>query len=179
MEALHDSALLQRAQPIRLLGLDIDGTLTDGRLFIGAAGEQFKAFHVHDGLGLKLLGEHAIEVAWITARHSAIAGARAAELGITTLLQSCRDKRAALEALAAERGLQPAQVAFMGDDLPDLPALRWAGLAVGPANAHPWLWPDLHWRTTLAGGHGAARQLCDLLLLAQGRQVAVLGRYRR
>lgn len=167
----------ERAQAIRLLGLDIDGTLTDGRLFIGGDGEQFKAFHVHDGLGLKLLAEAGIELVWITARRSAIAEARAAELGVRRLLQGCRQKREALSALATELGLQPAQVAFIGDDLPDLPALRWCGLAAGPSNAHPWLLPYLHWQAQRRGGEGAVRELCDFILVAQGLQARVLAPY--
>lgn len=162
---------------MRLLALDVDGTLTDGRLWFGADGEQLKTFHVHDGLGLKLAREAGIEIVWITARQSATVERRAADLGIERVLQGCRDKRAALEAVCAEWALSPAQAAFIGDDLPDRPALRLAGFAVVPANAHPWVSAVAHWKTSLRGGEGAVRELCDLLLVAQGRRDAVLRSY--
>ena len=161
--------LQSRAQGIRLVGLDIDGTLTNGQLFISAAGEAHKAFHVKDGLGIKLLMQADIEVVWITARSSEIAARRAAELGVKELIQGCREKRDALAALAELRGLTPQQVGFMGDDLPDLAALAWCGFAAAPADAHWSLSEHLHWRSQFVGGHGAVREWADLLLCAQGR----------
>jgi len=157
-----------------MLALDVDGTLTDGRLWFGADGEQMKAFHVQDGLGMKLVRGAGIEVAWITARSSAIVDRRAADLGIERVVQGCRDKAEALQQACSDLGIQPAQVAYMGDDLPDRPALRLAGLAVVPANAHAWVAAVAHWKTAARGGEGAVRELCDLLLVAQGRRDTVL-----
>nr|WP_282452781.1 HAD hydrolase family protein [Lysobacter sp. CAU 1642] len=157
-----------------MLALDIDGTLTDGRLWFGAEGEQLKAFHVQDGLGMKLLQGAGIEVAWITARSGPIVERRAADLGICRVVQGCKDKGAALQQACTELEISPAQAAFMGDDLPDRPALRLAGFAVVPANAHAWVAAIAHWRTAARGGEGAVRELCDLLLVAQGRRDAVL-----
>lgn len=171
------AAVRERAARIRVVALDVDGTLTDGRLRFASDGSETKAFHALDGQGLKLLRECGIEVALITARSSEVVARRAVELGIVHLHQGCHDKRAALRALCQILALEPAQAAFMGDDLPDLPALSWAGLAVGPANAHPWLHPYLHWITAAAGGQGAVRALCDLLLDAQGHTGRVLQRF--
>lgn len=166
-----------RASQVRLLALDVDGTLTDGRLRFASDGSEIKAFHALDGQGLKLLIESDITVALITARRSELVARRAAELGIEHVYQGCHDKRASLRALCQILGLEPFQVAYMGDDLPDLPALDWVGLATGPANAHAWLHPHLHWRSVTAGGDGAVRELCDLILDAQGLTARILERY--
>lgn len=169
-----DEAAIARAQNVRLVGFDVDGTLTDGRLWIGASGEQFKTFHVQDGLGLRLLREQGIHVVWITARRSAIVSARAAELGITDVIQGCRAKRDALVERCSAHGLTVDQAAFMGDDLPDLPALLACGLAAAPANAHPEVAQRVHWQARANGGEGAVRELCDGIMLAQGRFHAAL-----
>jgi 3-deoxy-D-manno-octulosonate 8-phosphate phosphatase (KDO 8-P phosphatase) len=172
-----DAVLRGRAAAIRLLGLDVDGTLTDGGIFIGSRAEELKAFHVQDGLGIKLLQRHGIEVALITGRESTLVDLRAKELGIRHVVQGCGDKREALDRLCGRLDIALPAVAFMGDDLPDLPALVAAGLAAGPANAHPWIVPHLHWQSVARGGAGAVRELCDLLLEAQGRRDAVLAHY--
>ncbi|WP_147654164.1 KdsC family phosphatase [Vulcaniibacterium gelatinicum] len=174
MSVEHDPALLARAARIRLLGLDVDGTLTDGRLYFDGEGRELKAFHVHDGQGLVLLRRAGVHVALVTARRSPMVERRAAELGIEAHM-GVADKRACMETLRERLALAPEQVAFMGDDLPDLTALRHAGLAVAPADAHPWIAARVHWRTQARGGAGAVRELCDLLLLAQGRVEAILG----
>ncbi len=167
----------ERAARIRLVCFDVDGTLTDGGLGIASDGSEFKVFHVHDGLGLKLLQQNGIEVAIITARQSPIVAHRARELGITRLQQGCLDKLTAMLGLARELGIDETQVAFMGDDLPDLSAMRRAGLAVVPANAHAWTAEHAHWQTQRAGGHGAARELADLILAAQGHVNACVARF--
>ena len=128
-------AVRERAERVRLVALDVDGTLTDGRLRFSSDGSEIKAFHALDGQGLKLLRESGIEVALITARSSELVARRAAELGIVHVHQGCHDKRAALRALCQILSIEPAQVAYMGDDLPDLPALALSGLAVGPSSA--------------------------------------------
>ena len=164
----------ERATRVRLAVFDVDGTLTDGRLYFDHAGNELKAFHVHDGLGMKLLREHGIAVAWITARSSTLVAARARELGIAELHQGVRDKRACLRELCVRQGVTAEAMCYAGDDLPDLPALGIAGLAVAPANAHPWVRERVHWRTQARGGEGAVRELCDRLLGAQGHAEAVL-----
>ena len=161
----HD--LLARASRIRLACFDVDGTLTDGRLTYDSAGNESKTFHVHDGQGLVLLRRAGIEVAMITARTSPMVARRGAELGVRVHC-GVGDKLTRLTALCEELGLDLDSVAFMGDDLPDLAPMRVAGFAVAPANAHPWTARHAHWQTAAAGGEGAARELCDLLLVAHG-----------
>ena len=169
--------VIDRARRVRLAAFDVDGTLTDGRLVYSSSGDELKFFHVADGLGLKLLRDHGIEVALITARESPLVQARARELGLRHLYQGSRDKLDSLSHLLRTLSLGEDQVAFMGDDLPDLPVLQRVGLSVAPANAHPWVAECVHWRTSLAGGNGAARELCDLLLAAQGHADAALKRF--
>lgn len=167
---LHDLTddLLARAARIRLACFDVDGTLTDGRLYLDGEGREQKAFHVQDGQGLVLLRRAGIEVAFVTARGGTVATARGRELGVQ-VFTSVKDKLAKVRELCAALDLAPEQVAFMGDDLPDVPAFRAVGLAIAPANAHPWTARHAHWHTRLPGGQGAAREVCDLLLGAQGQ----------
>ena len=165
--------LLARAARIRLACFDVDGTLTDGRLYFSDDGHETKAFHVQDGQGLALLCKSGIDVVFVTARTSAAAKARARDLGVQCL-DGVKDKRAAVEALCVQAGITVADVAFMGDDLADLGVLRVAGLAVAPANAHRWIRDAVHWTTGASGGGGAARELCDLVLTAQGKVEALL-----
>jgi len=160
--------LLARAAKIRLAAFDVDGTLTDGRLWYGEDGRETKVFHVHDGLGLKRLQANGIEVALITARISHPVALRAEELGIAHVYQGQGDKRGCLLELLDALHLSPEQAAFVGDDLPDLAPMRIAGLAVAVGNAHPWVVEAAHWQTRLRGGEGAVREASDLILLAQG-----------
>jgi 3-deoxy-D-manno-octulosonate 8-phosphate phosphatase (KDO 8-P phosphatase) len=157
-----------------VIGFDVDGTLTDGRLLYGDDGNESKSFHVQDGLGIKLLQLAGIEVVLVTARVSAVVERRGRELGIDRVHTHTREKLACMQGIAAELGIGMDQVAFMGDDLPDLATLRAAGLAIVPANAHDWVKPAAHWTTPRRGGEGAARDACDLLLHAQGRIDAIL-----
>lgn len=165
--------ILDRAARIRLACFDVDGTLTDGRLWFDADGRESKAFDVKDGQGLALLRKAGVEVAFVTARRSAAAEHRARDLGVRAHA-GVGDKRACVEALAGELGIGMDEVAFMGDDLPDLPVMRAVGLAVAPADAHPWTRGHAHWATAARAGRGAARELCDLLLQAQGHLDALL-----
>ena len=159
--------LLARAARIRLACFDVDGTLTDGRLYIGADGTEIKAFHVHDGLGLSLLRRAGITVVLVTARSSAAAEIRARDLDIE-VHTGVKDKRACVDALRTRLGLAADEVSFMGDDLTDLPVLSVAGLGAAPADAHPSILGHVHWQSVLRGGEGAAREFCDLLLSARG-----------
>ena len=168
--------LIERAAKIRLACFDVDGTLTDGRLYYDRDGNESKAYYVQDGLGLKLLQQHGIHPVLITARNSLSAQKRGADLGIDTQI-AVGDKLASVRALCDHHGIGLDQVAFMGDDLPDLAPLCAVGLAVAPANAHPWIAERVHWQTRADGGRGAARELCDVLLAAQGHVDAVLARY--
>jgi len=170
--------LLARAAKVRLAAFDVDGTLTDGRLHYSEDGRETKVFHVHDGLGLKRLQANGVHVAIITARISHTVTLRAEELGISHVYQGQSDKRACLRDLLDALQLLPEQAAFVGDDLPDLPPMGIAGLAVATANAHPWVAEQAHWQTRKAGGEGAAREVSDLLLLAQGKAPAERERWR-
>jgi len=159
--------VLERARRIRLLALDVDGVLTDGRLYLSPAGEELKVFHVRDGSGLVAVQRAGIVVAIISGRDCAAVSRRAAELGIRHVRQGVVDKGAELDRLLGELGVEPAETACVGDDTPDLPMLRRAGLAVGVADAHPALLEAAHWITRAAGGRGAVREVCDLLLNAR------------
>ena len=161
----------RRAKAIRLLAMDIDGTLTDGAILIGPTGEAMKRFSVRDGFGLRLLADAGIELAIVTGRHSDIVSQRAAELKITRVYQAVGDKRERMSRLCAELGLDLAQAAFAGDDWPDLPAMRACGLAVAPADAEPAVLAAAHWVAPRRGGHGALRDVAEFILAAQGRLV--------
>ena len=164
--------ILARAAKIRLAVFDVDGTLTDGRLWYAEDGHETKVFHVHDGLGLKRLRAHGVEVALITARISHPVALRAEELDITHLYQGQVDKVACLRELLDALHLRTDHVAYVGDDLPDLAPMRMVGMAVAVANAHPWIVEAAHWQTRQRGGEGAAREVCDLILHAQGKSDA-------
>lgn len=170
----YPAEVLERAAKIRLIGFDVDGTLTDGRLLYGTDGHEVKGFHVQDGMGLTLLRQAGIELALVTARLSPVVAARGSELKIDHVHIGERSKLACMQRIAAGMGIGMDEVAFMGDDLPDLATLRGVGLAVAPANAHHWVLPAVHWVTPRDGGAGAARDACDLLLHAQGKVAAIL-----
>jgi 3-deoxy-D-manno-octulosonate 8-phosphate phosphatase (KDO 8-P phosphatase) len=170
--------VLDRASKVRLAVFDVDGTLTDGRLWYSEDGHEAKLFHVHDGLGLKQLQANGVQVALITARISQPVALRAQELDIAHVYQGQGDKRSCLLELLDALHLAPEQAAFVGDDLPDLPPMRIAGLAVAVANAHPWVAEQAHWQTSKSGGMGAAREVCDLILLAQGKSAAERERWQ-
>jgi 3-deoxy-D-manno-octulosonate 8-phosphate phosphatase (KDO 8-P phosphatase) len=170
---------LKRPAPlatIRLLVLDVDGVMTDGRLAYGAEGEIGKTFHVRDGYGIKAARAAGIEVAVISGRDSAAVQARCRELGIRHVYLGVDHKGEALAALLASLKLKPGQCACVGDDAPDLPLLRQAGLAVAVADAHPVALAAAHRRTRHAGGSGAVREVCDWLLAAQAAAPRTRGR---
>jgi 3-deoxy-D-manno-octulosonate 8-phosphate phosphatase (KDO 8-P phosphatase) len=155
-------ALLRR---IRLVVLDVDGTLTDGRLYYGKEGEALKAFDVRDGHGLRLLATFAgVRVAVLTGRRADLVEQRCRELSIAPIVGSSRDKRRALEGICAQVGIPPAETAFMGDDVNDLPALRLAALSCAPADAAAEVLREVAWVSRRLAGRGAVRELCELLL---------------
>jgi 3-deoxy-D-manno-octulosonate 8-phosphate phosphatase (KDO 8-P phosphatase) len=153
---------------------DVDGVLTDGRLYIGEQGEPFKAFHALDGHGLKLLAQHGIRPIVITGRDSPAVRRRIADLGIADAHYGVADKLAVAQALLAAQQVAWAEVCVMGDDWPDLPLMQQAALAVAPPNAHAEVRAMAHHITTARGGDGAVRECCDLLLMAAGRYAGAL-----
>jgi 3-deoxy-D-manno-octulosonate 8-phosphate phosphatase (KDO 8-P phosphatase) len=159
----------ERAARVKLAVFDVDGVLTDGKLWFSDDGRELKAFHVHDGFGLKRLIANGIEVAIITGRISHIVTERTAELGIAHVYQDQDDKLACLERIVSALKLTHEQCCYTGDDVPDLPVMREVGLSIAVANAHSSILDHAHWQTKLAGGNGAAREVCDLLLSAQGK----------
>ena len=171
-------ALADKARAIRLAVFDVDGVMTDGRLFYSEDGQEAKAFHSRDGLGLKGLMSNNIRVAVITARRSELVARRMTELGITDLVQGCRNKDEALKTLLETYQLQASQAAYTGDDLLDWPAMQHCGLKCAPADANAWIRERADWVTSLPGGFGAVRDVCEFILAAQGhlanwqRQVA-------
>ncbi|WP_428421074.1 KdsC family phosphatase [Methylibium sp.] len=167
-------ALLLKAQGMRAALFDVDGVLTDGRLYIGEHGETVKAFNSLDGHGLKLLAQGGIAPLVITGRDSPAVRRRVADLGIAHAVYGARDKLAAATALLGALGLDWPQVAAIGDDWPDLPLLVRAGFAAAPANAHGEVRALVDHVTAAAGGHGAAREFCDVLLVASGRYADLL-----
>lgn len=170
-------AATARAAHIRLMIFDVDGVLTDGSLHYGPDGESVKVFNVLDGQGIKLLQQSGVAAAIISARQSAILARRAADLGIVHLRQGVHDKRAAFEQLLAQTGLAAAQCGFIGDDVIDLPILLRAGFAASVPGAHVEVRTRVHYVTQTAGGRGAAREICDLILRAQGNYEAALASF--
>lgn len=167
----------RRAARVRLVVMDVDATLTDGRIVIGADRELAKHFSVRDGFGLGLLARAGIERAIITGRRSDIVLHRAAELGIRHVHQGATDKRAALATLCAGLGIGLADTAFIGDDWPDLGAMRASGLAAAPCDAEPEVLAAAHWVSQRPAGHGAVRDLARFVLGAQRRLDALLRDY--
>lgn len=166
-----------RAQHIEWLVLDVDGVLTDGRLYTGAHGEVLQAFHVHDGHGIRLWQRAGKQVAVLSGRTSAAAAARCAELGITQVVQGAHNKVAALEALLRAAQVGMTQVCYCGDELLDLPLLRQVGLAVAVANAVPEALQAAQLVTARPGGGGAVREVIQIVLELQGRWHDVTARF--
>ena len=159
------------AAAIRLLVLDVDGVLTDGRLYFGRRGEALKVFHARDGYGIRMLIDAGIEVAVISGRRSAAVTARCRELGIARVIQGAADKAAAFERLRRRARVAARDCACIGDDLPDVPLFGVMGLAFAVADAHPDARRAAHYVTALPGGRGAVREVCDRLLAARARAV--------
>jgi 3-deoxy-D-manno-octulosonate 8-phosphate phosphatase (KDO 8-P phosphatase) len=168
---------LGRAARVKVMIFDVDGVLTDGGITYGPDGEAVKTFYVLDGLGIQLLQRTGVATAIISARQSDIVLQRAAALGIAHVHQGAHDKRAVFEQLAASLGIAPGQCGFIGDDVIDLPILIRVGFAACVANAHAEVRRRAHYVTRCEGGRGAVRELCDLILHAQGHYEAALAPY--
>ncbi len=165
---LSAAAYRARCAGIRLALFDVDGVMTDGRLWLGPRGEELKVFHSRDGQGLALLRQAGIAFGVVSGRSSPAVAERLDALGAAWVVQGCQDKRAAVQAIQANAGVSAAQTAFLADDWPDIPALLSVGLAVAVADADPGILGCCHWRTRTAGGLGAVRELCEDLLDARG-----------
>lgn len=172
-----DQQAASRAAKVRLMIFDVDGVLTDGSLHYGADGELIKTFNVLDGHGIKLLQAFGVATAIISARKSALVARRAGDLGIQHLFQGVHDKRTAFEQLLAQTGIAADACGFIGDDVIDLPILLRVGFAASVPNGHPEVQSRVHYVTQAQGGRGAARELCDFILRAQGNYAAAIAPY--
>jgi 3-deoxy-D-manno-octulosonate 8-phosphate phosphatase (KDO 8-P phosphatase) len=168
-----------RAARVRLMIFDVDGILTDGSLHYGPDGEVIKTFNVLDGHGIKLLQQSGVVTAIISARESGIVARRAADLGIQHLYQGVHDKRTAFEQLLQKTRIDVQESGFVGDDVIDLPILSRVGFSASVPNGHPEVKSRVHYVTQAVGGCGAARELCDFILRAQGNYEAALAPYLR
>lgn len=170
--------LRQRCAAIEVLIVDVDGVLTEGGIVHAADGNEMKRFHVRDGSGLKIWRFVGKQAGLITGRSSPLVAVRAAEVGIDPVIQGAPEKMPAYRTLLAERGWQPEQIAFVGDDVPDLPILRNCGLGAAVADACPEVRADAHYVTQAAGGRGAVREVIELILHCQGLWQGVVDQFR-
>jgi 3-deoxy-D-manno-octulosonate 8-phosphate phosphatase (KDO 8-P phosphatase) len=169
--------IMERAAAIRLVIFDVDGVLTDGSLYFGDDGQEYKAFNSKDGHGMKMLRKTGVEIGIITARTSRVVVLRMENLGIPHVFQGRQEKLPAYEELKEKLGLNDEQVAYVGDDVVDLPIMRRVGLAIAVNDAHEMVRQRAHWQTSAAGGRGAAREVCELLMEAQGNLRGALAAY--
>lgn len=160
--------ILEKAKKIELVIFDVDGVMTDGSLFLGDDGQEYKAFNSLDGHGMRMLQEGGVRVAIITGRTSNVVEHRMKDLGVDLIYQGYRDKTPAFESLLSEVKLSMEQVAYVGDDVVDLPVMSRVGFAVAVQSAHPYVKKHAHWITQHSGGRGAVRDVCELLLEARG-----------
>lgn len=161
-------SIINLAKNIKLIIFDIDGVLTKGTLFLGDGGEEYKAFNSKDGHGLRMLIECGLQAAIITGRKSNVVDHRMRDLGIDIVFQGYRDKRPAFQQLLTQTGLQPEQIAYMGDDVVDLPVMTQVGMAIAVQDAHPFVLQHADYVTEKSGGTGAAREAIETILQAQG-----------
>lgn len=161
------AGILDKAGSVKLLICDVDGVFSDGRIYMGNQGEELKAFHTRDGYGIKALRKAGVEVAVITGRNSAIVQQRMSALTVPFIYQGQENKLAAFADLQQQMQLTPEQIAYIGDDLPDWAVMQHCGLSVAVKDAHPYLRQHAHYVTSMAGGFGAVRELCDLILISQ------------
>ena len=170
--------LEDRAKKIKMFITDVDGVLTDGRIILGSRGEEFKFFHVQDGVGIILAHRAGLKTAIISARKSEVTERRARELGINDVYQVRDGKEGAYEKILKDYGLNDDEVAYVGDDLHDLPVLRRVGLAVSVANGRDEVKEVVHYTTEMAGGQGAVREIIEFILKSQGKWEEVTKKYR-
>lgn len=156
-------------EAVRLVAFDVDGVFTDGRFYLSDEGVESKSFHTQDGYGIRQLLQAGIEVAIISGRKSNAVALRMAELGVTHVVLGCKDKVAALEDISASLSLTPADCAYVGDDIPDLPLLNHVGTSFAVGNAVPALQEQCDFTTGAHGGNGAVREVCELILAAQSQ----------
>lgn len=168
---------LERARNVRLMAFDVDGVMTDGRLYFTATGEEMKAFHSRDGLGMKLLQRAGLQVAIVTARTARAVDLRAQNLGITLLKQGVEDKRTALAELARDLGLELSDCGYMGDDMVDLPVLRACAFSASVADGHALVRRAVDYVSRAPAGAGAVREVCEFVLRAQGKLDAAFAPY--
>ena len=171
------TSAVAKAAEVLLMGFDVDGVLTDGTLYFNSQGDEMKAFSSLDGHGLKMLQRAGVEVAIISGRSSRALELRAANLGIDELHMGVEDKRALLGRLARQRGIELAQTGYMGDDVVDLPVLRACGFSATVADAHSEVLARVDYVSSKGGGRGAAREVCDLIIRAQGKWEAAMAEY--
>jgi 3-deoxy-D-manno-octulosonate 8-phosphate phosphatase (KDO 8-P phosphatase) len=169
--------ILERAKQIRMVIFDVDGVLTDGSLFLGDDGQEYKAFNSRDGHGMTMLQQTGVKLAVITGRSSEVVRIRMQSLGVEHVYQGRRDKVPAYEELKRASGLADEQIAYVGDDVVDLPVMRRVGLSIAVADAHPLLQQHAHWHTRSPGGRGAGRDVCELIMEAQGNLRTMMERY--
>ena len=169
--------ILEKARQTRLVIFDVDGVLTDGSLFLGDDGQEYKAFHSRDGHGMKMLQSTGVRIGIITGRTSQVVKLRMESLGVAHVFQGQLDKLPAYRQLQTEMGLQASQIAYVGDDVVDLPIMRQVGLAIAVQDAHPLVKQHAHWLTPSPGGRGAGRDVCELIMEAQGRLQPLLEAY--
>ncbi len=168
------NATLKQCAAVRLVVFDVDGVLTDGRLYFSDDGRESRAFNIKDGHGIRLLLHYGVQVAVLSGRESDAVARRMRDLGVACVYQGFKNKGPAFERLLEDCGVAAEHTAYMGDDLPDLPAMRRAGLACAVADAHPEVIKCAHWVARADGGCGAARELCEVLIKEQGRWSEVL-----
>jgi 3-deoxy-D-manno-octulosonate 8-phosphate phosphatase (KDO 8-P phosphatase) len=171
------SRAVEKARAVRLMGFDIDGVMTDGRLYFSPAGDELKAFFTRDGLGIKMLAGSGVKLAIITGRNSPIVARRAENLGIDLLMQGVEDKRAAMAGLLAGEGLSFAEAGYMGDDLVDLVVMSACGFSATVSDGHPLVRRQADYVAQAAAGGGAVREVCELILSAQGNWQTALSTF--
>jgi len=170
-----DQSVLEKAKKIKLFVCDIDGVFSDGRIYLGNDGEELKAFHTKDGFGIKALEASGVEVAVITGRNSNIVATRMQALNVKHIIQGQEDKLPALQALQKKLGLTREEIAFIGDDMPDLACIEYVELGIAVQDAHPNVLQAADYQTFIRGGFGAVREVCDLLMQSQGTLASASG----
>ncbi len=170
-----DSKIIARAEQIKLLVCDVDGVFSDGRIYLGNDGEELKAFHTKDGFGIKALGASGVAVAIITGRNSAIVENRMKALNVAHIIQGQEDKLPALTKLIDQLAINTCEVAYIGDDVPDLACIKAVGLGICVADGHPLVLRGADYTTFTRGGFGAVRETCDLIMQTQGSLTSATG----